>query len=73
MLVTRYKLMIKKNLTHTLIISCFLLAILMLFEGCAASKYPYRKKRKSRKCNECPKWGYADPAPVIQMKADGTI
>jgi hypothetical protein len=65
--------MIKRILKQTLVISCFLLAILLLFESCAASKYPYRKKRKSRKCNECPKWSQSDPAPMIQMKADGTI
>jgi hypothetical protein len=65
--------MITRNLKQALVFSCFLLAILVMFESCAASKYPYRKKRKSRKCNECPKWSQSDTAPVIQMKADGTI
>jgi hypothetical protein len=64
--------MVKNKLQHILIISCCLLAALMLLTSCAASKYPYQKKRKKR-CSECPKWSRVDEVPVIQMKADGTI
>ena len=65
--------MVKKNLMHILIISCFLLAALMLFTGCATSKYPYQKRRKKKRCSECPKWSRANEVPFIQMNADGTI
>jgi len=63
----------KKAIKNIFLIACLVMAALLLFEGCASSKYPYRKKRNSRKCNDCPKWSQANPAPLVQMKADGTI
>jgi len=45
--------MFKKHLFKILTIS---IAILMI-AGCTTTRYPYKKKKKSRKC-DCPRWSY---------------